>query len=109
LTFTYKVQAEPKGLAQAFTIGEEFIGDDSVCLILGDNIFYGQGFVEKLKRGAEIEKGGMVFGYYVKNPEEFGGSGFATAGLVIGYICVIIWLITMLFLGGTFFALLLNS
>ncbi len=72
LTFTYKVQAEPKGLAQAFTIGEEFIGDDSVCLILGDNIFYGQGFVEKLKRGAEIEKGGMVFGYYVNNPEEFG-------------------------------------
>ncbi len=83
LKFTYKVQAEPKGLAQAFTIGEEFIGDDSVCLILGDNIFYGQGFVEKLKRGSEIEKGGMVFGYYVKNPEEFGVVEFDDAGNVV--------------------------
>ena len=72
LKLSYKVQEEPKGLAQAFIIGEEFIGDDSVCLILGDNIFYGQGFVEQLKKGAEIKKGAMVFGYYVNNPEEFG-------------------------------------
>ncbi len=72
LKLSYKVQEEPKGLAQAFIIGEEFIGDDSVCLILGDNIFYGQGFVEKLNKGKEIKNGGMVFGYYVNNPEEFG-------------------------------------
>lgn len=72
IKLSYKVQEEPKGLAQAFIIGEEFIGDDSVCLILGDNIFYGQGFVEKLNKGKEIKKGGMVFGYYVNNPEEFG-------------------------------------
>ena len=72
LKLSYKVQEEPKGLAQAFIIGEEFIGDDSVCLILGDNIFYGKGFGEKLNKGKEIKNGGMVFGYYVNNPEEFG-------------------------------------
>jgi glucose-1-phosphate thymidylyltransferase len=83
IEFTYKVQAEPKGLAQAFTIGEEFIGDDSVCLILGDNIFYGQGFVEQLKKGAAIKKGAMVFGYYVKTPEEFGVVEFDKEGNVV--------------------------
>jgi len=68
----YKVQPSPDGLAQAFIIGEEFIGDDSVCLILGDNIFYGQGFTPMLKNTASIKEGAIVFGYQVKDPERFG-------------------------------------
>lgn len=83
MKFEYKVQDEPKGLAQAFTIGEEFIGNDSVCLILGDNIFYGQGFIDKLREGYKIEKGGMVFGYYVSNPSEFGVVEFDKNGKAI--------------------------
>lgn len=70
---TYKVQPEPKGLAQAFLLGEEFIGDDDVCLILGDNIFYGQAFSTILKRAKELSKGGAaIFGYPVKDPRAFG-------------------------------------
>lgn len=73
IDITYKVQEEPKGLAQAFTIGEEFIGDDSVCLILGDNIFYGQAFSLLLKRGRELcENGAAIYGYPVKDPRAFG-------------------------------------
>lgn len=68
----YKVQPSPDGLAQAFVLGEEFIGDDSVCLILGDNIFYGQGFSSMLKNAASIKDGAVVFGYQVKDPERFG-------------------------------------
>ena len=68
----YKVQPSPDGLAQAFILGEEFIGDDSVCLILGDNIFYGQGFSPMLKQAASIEDGAVVFGYQVKDPQRFG-------------------------------------
>ena len=68
----YAVQPKPEGLAQAFIIGEEFIGDDSVCLVLGDNIFYGQSFSETLKRSANREAGATVFGYQVKDPERFG-------------------------------------
>lgn len=68
----YKVQPSPDGLAQAFVLGEEFIGDDSVCLILGDNIFYGQGFSPMLKNAASIKDGAVVFGYQVKDPERFG-------------------------------------
>jgi glucose-1-phosphate thymidylyltransferase len=68
----YKVQPSPDGLAQAFILGEEFIGNDSVCLILGDNIFYGQGFSPMLKKAASIEEGAVVFGYQVKDPERFG-------------------------------------
>lgn len=68
----YAVQQKPKGLAQAFTIGEKFIGDDDVCLILGDNIFYGQGFQPKLKRTVQHNSGATVFGYWVKDPERFG-------------------------------------
>ncbi len=68
----YKVQPSPDGLAQAFILGEEFIGDDSVCLILGDNIFYGQGFSPMLKNAASIKDGAVVFGYQVKDPERFG-------------------------------------
>ena len=68
----YAVQPNPDGLAQAFIIGEEFIGDDSVCLVLGDNVFYGQGFGEMLRTVSQRESGATVFGYQVKNPERFG-------------------------------------
>ncbi|HAS8528615.1 TPA: glucose-1-phosphate thymidylyltransferase [Vibrio vulnificus] len=75
LSLHYAVQPSPDGLAQAFIIGEEFIGDDCVCLVLGDNIFYGQGFTAKLKsavENAESGHGATVFGYQVKDPERFG-------------------------------------
>jgi len=72
VNISYAVQESPDGLAQAFIIGEEFIGDDSVCLVLGDNIFYGQGFVDKLKNAASQLSGASVFGYQVKDPERFG-------------------------------------
>jgi len=68
----YAVQASPAGLAQAFSIGEEFIGKDNVCLILGDNIFYGQGFTPMLREAAARQKGATVLGYRVKDPERFG-------------------------------------
>lgn len=68
----YKVQESPDWLAQAFIIGEEFIGDDSVCLILGDNIYYGSGLSKMLQRAASKEKGATVFGYHVQDPERFG-------------------------------------
>lgn len=68
----YKVQPSPDGLAQAFILGEEFIGSDSVCLILGDNIFYGHGFTPLLKNAASLQSGAVVFGYQVKDPERFG-------------------------------------
>ena len=68
----YKIQPSPDGLAQAFILGEEFIGDDNVCLILGDNIFYGQGFSPMLKNAASLKDGAVVFGYQVKDPERFG-------------------------------------
>lgn len=69
---TYAVQPSPDGLAQAFLIGEDFIGNDSVCLVLGDNIFYGQSFTQTLRRAAQRESGATVFGYQVKDPERFG-------------------------------------
>lgn len=69
---TYAIQPSPDGLAQAFLIGEEFIGDDNVCLVLGDNIFYGQHFSKTLAEAASLEKGAVVFGYQVKDPERFG-------------------------------------
>ncbi|EHY9870342.1 TPA: glucose-1-phosphate thymidylyltransferase [Vibrio vulnificus] len=75
ISLEYAIQASPEGLAQAFIIGEEFIGTDSVCLVLGDNIFYGQGFSPKLKKAvetAESGNGATVFGYQVKDPERFG-------------------------------------
>jgi glucose-1-phosphate thymidylyltransferase len=72
MSFIYKEQPSPDGLAQAFIIGEEFIGNDSVCMILGDNIFYGHGFSEALCKTAEISKGACVFGYYVTDPERYG-------------------------------------
>ena len=72
VNISYAVQPSPDGLAQAFIIGEEFIGDSKVCLVLGDNIFYGQGFSDMLKRAANQESGATVFGYQVKDPERFG-------------------------------------
>lgn len=72
LSIEYAVQENPDGLAQAFIIGEKFIGDDSVCLILGDNIYYGSGLAKMLQRAAVKEKGATVFGYHVQDPERFG-------------------------------------
>lgn len=68
----YAIQKHPRGLADAFIIGEEFIGNDNVCLILGDNIFYGQGFTPLLKTASTLNEGAIVFGYQVKDPERFG-------------------------------------
>lgn len=81
--FTYAEQPSPDGLAQAFTIGKDFIGDDSVCLVLGDNIFHGSGFTAKLKeavRAAEEEKKATVFGYWVSDPERYGVAEFDKEG-----------------------------
>lgn len=79
----YQVQEEPKGLAEAFLLGADFIGDDSVCLVLGDNIFYGYGFSERLKKAAARQDGATIFGYHVSNPEEFGVVDFDDDGNVI--------------------------
>ncbi len=79
----YAVQEEPKGLAQAFLIGEEFIGDDSVCLILGDNVFYGQNLPNMLLKAKNKASGATVFGYPVKNPKDFGVVEFDENGKVI--------------------------
>jgi glucose-1-phosphate thymidylyltransferase len=72
ISLHYKIQPSPDGLAQAFILGEEFIGNDSVCLILGDNIFYGSGLSIMVKNAASLENGAVVFGYQVKDPERFG-------------------------------------
>lgn len=76
LNLSYKEQPSPDGLAQAFLIGEEFIGDDPVCLILGDNIFYGHGLSTQLQDAAKLETGARVFGYYVNDPERYGVAVF---------------------------------
>jgi glucose-1-phosphate thymidylyltransferase len=72
LSFSYMLQPRPEGLAQAFVLGQDFIGDSNVCLILGDNIFHGHGFQEVLKEAVRLDKGALVFGYYVKDPERYG-------------------------------------
>ncbi|WP_074383752.1 MULTISPECIES: glucose-1-phosphate thymidylyltransferase RfbA [Acinetobacter] len=72
MQLSYAIQPRPDGLAQAFILGEEFIGQSNVCLVLGDNIFYGQGFTPMLRQAAERQKGATVFGYQVKDPERFG-------------------------------------
>ncbi|MEE6699948.1 glucose-1-phosphate thymidylyltransferase RfbA [Limosilactobacillus fermentum] len=72
MSFSYKVQEKPNGLAEAFILGEDFIGDDSVCLILGDNIYYGAGLSELVQSAAQKEDGATVFGYHVNDPERFG-------------------------------------
>jgi glucose-1-phosphate thymidylyltransferase len=82
MTFQYAVQPSPDGLAQAFLIGEEFIGDEKVCLVLGDNIFYGSGLGTALKSNVEVD-GGHVFAYHVSNPSEYGVVEFDSAGNAI--------------------------
>lgn len=83
MTFTYAVQEEPRGLADAFIIGADFIGNDSVALVLGDNIFYGQSFSRVLQNVAAREKGATIFGYYVRNPREYGVVEFDEQGTAI--------------------------
>jgi len=83
MRFEYKVQETPNGLAQAFVLGADFLAGDKGCLILGDNLFYGQGFSAMLKRAAAIEKGACVFGYYVKDPRAYGVVEFDKKGNVV--------------------------
>jgi len=83
IEFSYAEQPHPRGLAEAFIIGEEFIGKDTVCLILGDNVIYGQGLKEKIQIAAKIEKGAIIFGYYVKDPQRYGVAEFDKDGNVI--------------------------
>jgi len=83
LKIEYAIQASPDGLAQAFIIGEDFIGTDSVCLVLGDNIYYGHSFGTIAKNAAKIKEGAIVFGYYVKDPERYGVAEFDNTGKVL--------------------------
>lgn len=83
LKISYAIQEEPNGLAEAFLIGEKFIGDDSCALVLGDNIFYGHGFTGMLKEASSKEKGATIFGYYVNNPKDFGVVEFDKNGRAI--------------------------
>jgi glucose-1-phosphate thymidylyltransferase len=83
LNISYKIQPSPDGLSQAFILGDKFIGNDSVCLILGDNIFYGYNFRSILEDAARIEDGAIVFGYYVNDPERYGVVEFDKEGRVI--------------------------
>jgi len=83
VSFSYALQNEPRGLADAFIVGEEFIGDDNVALVLGDNIFHGHRFSEILQRAASIKEGAIIFGYYVRDPRPFGVVEFDEDGKVI--------------------------
>lgn len=83
LEMHYAVQEQPRGLAEAFIIGADFIGDDSVAMVLGDNIFYGQSFSKVLKEAASRDKGATIFGYYVKDPTEYGVVEFDENGMAI--------------------------
>ena len=83
LKFSYAEQPRPEGLAQAFIIGSDFIGDDNVCMILGDNIFYGHGLPEKLIKASSRKEGATVFGYWVKDPERYGVATFDKEGRVV--------------------------
>jgi glucose-1-phosphate thymidylyltransferase len=80
LTLSYAEQPRPEGLAQAFIIGRDFVGNDSVCMILGDNIFYGHGLPEKLRKAAAMKEGGTIFGYWVRDPERYGVVNFDKNG-----------------------------
>lgn len=83
VNISYTIQPSPDGLAQAFILGEEFIGEDNVSLVLGDNIFYGQHFSDKLKQATQVEKGATVFGYHVNDPERFGVVDFDNDGKAV--------------------------
>lgn len=83
VNFSYQVQPKPEGLAQAFIIGEEFIGGENVCLVLGDNIFHGQHFSDQLKRASQKASGATIFGYWVKDPERFGVVEFDAQGKAV--------------------------
>lgn len=83
IEITYMAQDKPRGLADAFILGEKFIGKEKVALVLGDNIFYGQGFQDSLNAGAALEEGAMIFGYYVRNPKAYGVVEFDKEGNVI--------------------------
>ena len=83
MNIEYAVQEAPRGLAEAFIIGESFIGNDNVALVLGDNIFYGTGFTGTLRKAAKIESGAVIFGYYVSNPRDFGVVEFDDMGKVV--------------------------
>ncbi len=83
IKLVYAIQPSPDGLAQAFIIGEDFIGDDSVCMVLGDNIFYGFDFSRTLREAAQLEDGAVVFGYYVNDPERYGVAEFDSNGKVL--------------------------
>ncbi|OPJ65064.1 glucose-1-phosphate thymidylyltransferase RfbA [Clostridium oryzae] len=83
ISVKYAVQEKPNGLAEAFIIGEDFIGEDNVAMILGDNIFWGQSFIDHLKRGMALEEGAMIFGYYVKDPTAYGVIEFDKEGNAI--------------------------
>lgn len=83
VSFTYVVQDQPRGLAEAFILGEEFIGDDSVCLVLGDNFFYGAGLTQLLEEASAVQSGAVVFGCYVKQPKAFGVVDFDKQGNVL--------------------------
>ena len=84
LSFSYAEQPRPEGLAQAFIIGESFIGPEPVCLMLGDNIFYGPGLSKILERAVQLTRGGLIFGYLVRDPERYGVVEFDSAGKVTG-------------------------
>ena len=84
LSISFQQQPRPEGLAQAFVLGASFIGNDPVCLILGDNIFYGHDLSDHLRRAVALETGGMIFGYMVKDPERYGVVEFDSTGKVIG-------------------------
>jgi glucose-1-phosphate thymidylyltransferase len=83
LSFSYVEQPRPEGLAQAFVLGRDFVGNDSVCLILGDNIFYGHSLTERLRRAVKKERGATVFGYWVKDPERYGVVRFDKQGMAV--------------------------
>jgi len=86
VSFDYAVQPEPKGLADAFVVGKKFVGRDDVSLVLGDNIFYGEGFVDQLERAAGGGGGATVFGYYVRDPERYGVVEFDGGGRVLSIV-----------------------
>ena len=83
ISISYKIQEQPRGLADAFILGEQFIGNDSVCLILGDNLFYGQNLSQILTKAANVNSGATIFGYYVSDPENYGVVQFDSSGRAI--------------------------